>query len=338
MQLRLTVIDQTPVHGDRPPSAAAQSSVELAMACEKLGYFRYWLAEHHNSIQFAGPAPEILLTRIASSTKTMRIGSGGVMLSHYSPYKIAEVFALLANLFPGRIDLGIGRAPGGDHLSSAALAAPGQLTQRDSFGQQAAEMCAFLRRTFKASHPYAQLECSMDEDALPSLWMLGSSGGSAGLAGQLGMGLALARFIAPGACSPTIFDNHTASLSQAGYTEVPRRLLALAVICAESNEQARFIAGTAVYRKMMTAGGAREPLLCPHEVELRRQQMSALEKESFEKTLNDMVVGSPEHCKQEILRLADNFGCAEIGIVTVTHSYLARRKSYELLAGILAEA
>lgn len=143
--LLLSVIDQSPVHQHHTLLTAPGLSLELAIECERLGYHRYWLAEHHNSIQFSGTAPEILITRIASATRSMRVGSGGVMLSHYSPYKVAETFALLGGLFPGRIDLGIGRAPGGSALSSHALAVPSFVPDVDQFPTQAAMLCAFLR-------------------------------------------------------------------------------------------------------------------------------------------------------------------------------------------------
>jgi luciferase family oxidoreductase group 1 len=305
------------------------------MACDTLGYHRYWLAEHHNSIQFAGPAPEILLTRIASATRHLRVGSGGVMLTHYSPYKVAETFALLGSLFPERIDLGIGRAPGGSHLSSMALAAPGRIEPHDHFAQQAAELCAFLRGSFAIDHPYAALLCDTDEQTRPQLWMLGSGGGSAGLAGQLDMGLALARFIAPDVCSPAIFEHHARTREKAGHTTTAPRMLALAVICADTDEQARFIAGTAVYRKMMTGKGQREPLLSPQDVEARRQRMSAAQQHEFAQILNDMVIGSPETCRLRILELAAMFACEEIGIVTVTHAFEDRLSSYQQLAKVL---
>lgn len=332
MSLKLTVIDQTPIHEARTPVTAPATSVELAIACERLGYHRYWLAEHHNSIQFAGTAPEILLTRIASSTTTMRVGSGGVMLTHYSPYKVAETFALIGGLFPGRIDLGIGRAPGGSHLSSVALAAPGAVAQHDHFPQQAAELCAFLRGDFPKNHPYAALACATSPTTLPSLWMLGSGGGSSTLAGQLGMGLALAKFIAPQTCSPAIFRHHEEAYRQSGMTTPPPRLVALAVICAASDEEARFIAGTAVYRKMMAGSVPREPLLAPGEVQQRYQRMSEQERLEFDSTLGDMVVGSPETCRTRIRQIAEAFGCEEIGVVTVTYAFDDRLRSYELLA------
>ncbi|OLS64388.1 MsnO8 family LLM class oxidoreductase [Pseudomonas putida] len=332
MSLKLTVIDQTPIHDHCTAASAAGTSVELATECEGWGYHRYWVAEHHNSIQFAGTAPEILLTRIASATRHMRVGSGGVMLSHYSPYKVAETFALIGGLFPGRIDLGIGRAPGGSHLSSVALAAPGTVAQHDAFPQQAAELCAFLRGGFPAGHGYAALTCNVDASTLPSLWMLGSGGGSSTLAGQLGMGLALARFIAPKACTPAIFEHHAEVYRQAGMTTPAPRLVALAVICAASDEEARFVAGTAVYRKMTAGRMPREPLQSPAEVQRRYELMSAQERAEFDDTLGDMVVGSPETCRREMQRIADEFGCDEVGIVTVTYRLEDRLRSYRLLA------
>ncbi|WJD60730.1 MsnO8 family LLM class oxidoreductase [Pseudomonas kurunegalensis] len=332
MTLRLTVIDQTPIHEDRTAVTAPAMSVDLAIICEQLGYHRYWVAEHHNSIQFAGAAPEILVTRIASATTRIRVGSGGVMLTHYSPYKVAETFALLGGLFPGRIDLGIGRAPGGNHLSSAALAAPGTLIQHDHFPQQAAELCAFLRGSFPSGHPYATLAFPTEDSIMPSLWMLGSGGGSSDLAGELGMGLALAKFIAPRVCSPAIFKLHAEVYQRAGHGISPPRLLALAVICAPTDEEARFIAGTAVYRKMMAGSAPREPLLSPSEVKARYLKMTQLERVEFDATLGDMVVGSPKSCHDKIQELAHTFGSDEIGVVTVTHRLEDRIQSYRLLA------
>lgn len=335
MTLRLAVIDQTPIHADRAPLAAPAASLELAMLCDAMGYHRYWLAEHHDSIQFAGAAPEILLTAIAGATRHMRIGSGGVMLTHYSPYKVAETFALLGALFPGRIDLGIGRAPGGSHLSSVALAAPAAPLSHDHFPQQAAELCAFLRGDLPSRHPYAALACPTDDATRPTLWMLSSGGGSSGLAGQLGMGLALARFIAPRTCSPAIFKHHGQAWARAGCKAAPPRLVAVAVICAQTDEQARFIAGTAVYRKMMASKQPRETLASPADVRDHYARMNMQLRREFDETLADMVVGSPQTCRQQLMELSQAFGCEEIGIVTVTHAFEDRARSYRLLAEAL---
>lgn len=334
--LRLSVIDQTPVHGDHPEQAAPLLSVALAQDCEQWGYYRYWLAEHHDSPQFAGPAPEILITRIASATRRIRVGSGGVMLTHYSAFKVAEVFRVISALFPGRIDLGIGRAPGGTQRASAALASPGSLGI-DAYAQQATELCGFLRDGFPPTHPYAPLYRHQPERSSPELWMLGSSGGSAALAGELGMGLALARFIAPEVCSPAIFEDHANALREHAHQRSPQRQLALAVVCAPSDEEARHLAGTAAYRKMVGPLNGREPLLTPEEVETRRLAMSDDERAWLDAIRDAMVVGSPNTCRRQIEALAREFGTGEIGVVTVTHAYEARRDSYRLLAAAFSD-
>lgn len=332
MTVKLTVIDQTPIHEGLNTTTAPNASVSLALECEKLGYHRFWLAEHHDSVHFAGAAPEILVTRIASATKQMRVGTGGIMLTHYSPYKVAETFALLGGLFPGRIDLGVGRAPGGHQLCTQALASPGTPSRHEQFPQQAADLCAFLRGEFTSDHPYSNLSFKLEHSAMPSLWMLGSGGGSSKLAGQLGMGLALARFISPQTCSPEIFKVYAASYRQAGNKNSPPRLLALAVVCAPTDEEAQYIAGTAAYRKMMAGSYIKHPLLSPSEVASRYARMNSYERTIFDETLNDMIIGSPSTCRDRIFELAQNFECNEIGIVTVTYTHADRLRSYELLA------
>lgn len=333
MSLKLTIVDQTPVHGDYSAREAPNRSVELARACDELGYHRYWLAEHHDSTQFANPCPEIMVARIASATRNMRIGSGGVMLSHYSPYKVAEVFRMLASLFPERIDLGIGRAPGGTPLASAALASPYEQPEEDSFPQQAAELCAFLRNDFPERHPYRHLRCLPDNEPAPQLWMLGSGGGSSSLAGYLGMGLSVAKFIAPQACSPAIFANYERHFREAGHRHKPSRMLALAVICAETEEEAKRVASTAAWRKMMTGRGAREPLLSPAEIDQRRRRLSPSELAEFDATRDAMVVGTPEQCWEQFHAHARAYQLDKLGLVTVTHSFESRLNSYRLLAG-----
>ena len=196
--LKLTVIDQSPIQpGSKDNRPAPQLSAELAKSCENFGYSRYWLAEHHNADYFSGPSPATLISHIASQTSTIRVGSGGVMLSHYSPYMIAEQFRLLSTLFPNRIDLGIGRAPGGDGLASAALAYPGNATQGEVYSRQALDLKNFLIGTIEDGHPFKNMTVSPYKDCNPELWMLGTSGGSAALAGHLGYHLSLGLFVAP---------------------------------------------------------------------------------------------------------------------------------------------
>ena len=335
MDLNLTVLDQSPVHpAESHPDLinAARASITLATACDKLGYTRYWVAEHHNSPQFAGPSPEILIASIASATQHMRIGSGGVMLSHYSPFKVAEVFNMLNALFPDRIDLGIGRAPGGDALASSALAWPNQPQSANQYPTQAATLKALLQQCIPNDHPWSQLNISPVVDHTPQMWMLGSSGGSAELAGQVGMNLALARFISADHCTPDIFSTYESAWQAAGHQNTPDRMLAIACFCADTQEEADLLASTAIYRKMMVQTGDREPLLTPQEVHNRRKAFTPAQQAQYTHIANSYTIGTPERCQSEIVELASAFKAQEIAIVTVTHDFSARLKSYQLLA------
>lgn len=334
--LKLTVLDQSPIHPvETAPGCAnaGQMSIALAKACDALGYHRYWVAEHHNSPQFAGPSPEILVASIASVTKQMRVGSGGVMLSHYSPYKVAEVFNMLAALFPDRIDLGIGRAPGGDMLASSAMAWPSQPLDPSHYPSQAATLKGLLEGNLPDDHPWSALHISPTIDTPPQLWMLGSGGGSSALAGQLGMNLALARFISADHCHPEIFEAHDKGWQDAGHVGKPKRMLAIAGFCAETLEEAKHLAGTAIYRKMMMQAGGKDALLSPEAVQDHRTGFSPSEEATYSHIESGYTIGTPAQCQDEIATLAAAFGTDEIAVVTVTHDFNARVKSYELLAG-----
>jgi len=334
--IKLTVLDQSPTHPvDTAPGCnnAAQMSIALAKACDPLGYHRYWVAEHHNSPQFAGPSPEILVAGIASVTRRMRVGSGGVMLSHYSPYKVAEVFNMLSALFPDRIDLGIGRAPGGDLLAASALAWPGSPLAPEHYPAQAATLKGLLEGSLQTDHPWSALHISPTIARAPEMWMLGSGGGSATLAGQLGMHLALARFIAPDHCHPAIFEAHDTAWREAGHPGKPRRMLAIAGFCAETQAEAKHLAGTAIYRKMMMQAGGKDALLAPDEVQDHRKRFSPSEEATYTHIEAGYTIGTPEQCRDEIDTLATAFGTDEIAVVTVTHDFGERMRSYQRLAG-----
>ena len=332
MNIKLSVVDQSPVHGSHAKIEAPRLSVELAQLCDGLGYYRYWVAEHHDSVHFANPCPEILVASIASVTENIRVGSGGVMLSHYSPLKVAECFKMMATLFPDRIDLGVGRAPGGTGLTSHALAFPHEPHHGDLYAHQAQMLAGFVKGSLPADNPYSKIRVLPDSTPTPELWMLGSSGGSAGLAGHLGYNIALARFIDPVNCHPSIFQNHADEWHKAGHEGTPNKLLAIACICAETEEEARLKAGTAVYRKFAAQIGQREDFLTPAEVQDRYNAMSASEQAAYDQILNGYTVGTPEQCWQEIEQLATTFDCDEIATITVTHSHEDRMDSYRLLA------
>ena len=222
MSIKLSVVDQSPVHGSHPKIDAPRLTIELAQLCDSLGYHRYWVAEHHDSIHFANACPEILVATIASLTQNIRVGSGGVMLSHYSPLKVAETFSMMATLNNGRIDLGIGRAPGGTGLTSQALAYPHQPHHGDLYAQQAQMLAGFVNANLPAEHPYSRIHV-LPDSIKPELWMLGSSGGSAGLAGHLGYNIALARFIDPDNCHPSILMPTAKSGSRPAMKAPPTR-------------------------------------------------------------------------------------------------------------------
>ncbi|NVK39772.1 MAG: LLM class flavin-dependent oxidoreductase [Oceanospirillaceae bacterium] len=334
MSLKLTVVDQSPVPGkphELPPPAL---SARLAKACEQAGYHRYWVAEHHNSINFAGPSPEVLISHIASVTESIRVGSGGVMLPHYSPYKVAEQFRLLETLFPGRIDLGIGRAPGGDGLASHALAYPYAQAHEDFYPQQAMLLRGFLRGGIPDHHPYHELHVMPDDRPCPELWMLGSSGGSAELAGQVGMNMALALFIGPEDRPVSIVDEYRGAWRQAGHGGDPKVLIAVSAVCAGNQEEAEFLASAQVYWKVKAfRHGVRDPIISPQEAIERRARLSPSDQAYFDATLASVVCGSPSECRERLGVIAERYGTDEVGIVTVTHDFDDRLRSYELLVG-----
>ncbi|MBY4676976.1 LLM class flavin-dependent oxidoreductase [Marinobacterium arenosum] len=334
MTLKLTVVDQSPVQlGTAGPAEAPALSARLAQQCDRLGYHRYWLAEHHNSNSFAGPCPEVLISHIASITERIRVGSGGVMLPNHNPYKVAEQFRMLATLFAGRIDLGIGRAPGGDGLASAALAYPYRPNHGEYYSEQAELLCQMLRNELPASHPFQGLRVMPDDEPRPELWMLGTSGGSATLAGQLGMAMSLGLFITPDNQTVAIMEAYQRAYRQAGFEGLPRTMVTVSALCAESDEQARFLAASQARWKVMAfRHGIREPWLSPEAAWDHRQRMGPSDAAYFDALIDSVVWGSPESCERQLHQLADYWQTDEIGLVTVTHDFDSRRTSYRLLA------
>ncbi|MBP0048936.1 LLM class flavin-dependent oxidoreductase [Marinobacterium sp. AK62] len=335
MNLKLTAVDQSPVQGLPSDVSPVAITVDLARACDRLGYHRYWLAEHHNSINFAGPCPEILIGHIASQTERIRVGSGGVMLTHYSPYKVAEQFSMLETLYPGRIDLGIGRAPGGDALASHALAYPAQPGLED-YAEQAWLLQNFLQRSLPEDHPYAGLGIMPGTPAIPQTWMLGSSGGSAGLAGEIGMKMCLALFISPDPAPPSVITEYKQAWTEAGHAGSPEASIAVAALCADSREEAEYLAAPAVYWKVKAfRQGIREVVKHPDEALQLKRALSPSDQAFFDAVLNSMILGDAKSCAEQIWQVADRYQCDEVGIVTVTHDYQHRLRSYERLAATL---
>ena len=237
MSLDISVLDQSPVLASPSGAGGLALTVELARAADEWGYKRYWVAEHHGGDTYAGTAPEILVGHLASQTKNIRVGSGGVMLPHYSPYKVAETFGMLATLYPRRIDLGIGRASGTDGLGSHALAYPYQPQHEDFYPQQALLLKGFIDQGIPSSHPYARLKVMPAGVPKPEMWMLGSSGGSAALAGSLGYKMALALFIGPQERPVSIIDDYESAWRAAGHEGEPEVMIVTACFCADTEKK-----------------------------------------------------------------------------------------------------
>ncbi|MGH7878670.1 MAG: MsnO8 family LLM class oxidoreductase, partial [Candidatus Binataceae bacterium] len=231
--MKLSVIDQSPVPEGCTPADALRNTIELARLADRLGYARYWIAEHHASPALASPAPEILIARVAAETAAIRVGSGGVMLPHYSPLKVVESFKLLHALYPNRIDLGIGRAPGGTPLDSFALWRDrAHYPPPDDFGQQMVELMAFLNHDFPAKHPFSQIRISPEMPGGPEVWLLGSSLWSASAAAQLGLPYAFAHFIEPGPVRAALEHYRANFIAAKSELRIPHTMLALGVVCA----------------------------------------------------------------------------------------------------------
>ena len=313
MVLRLSVLDQSPVASGTTTAAALRQTVELAVAAEAMGYHRYWLAEHHGTPGLAGTAPEVLVARVAAATTTMRVGAGGVLLSHYSPLKVAETFRVLAALFPGRIDLGIGRAEGASDDTTTALRA-GAAAAGLPFGQKLGELLTLLG------------DGDGDGEAA-EVWLLASSSEGAGAAAALGLPLCFAHFISWGFAGQIVRRYRAAFRPAAGGGE-PHAAAAVAVLCAETNDEAERLASSVDIWRLAPENG-RGPVPSPEEAWARGR--TQLEAAQIKQRRQGLVVGDPDRVASRLAGLADDLGVDELVVLTVCHDPEARLRSYRLL-------
>src|SRR5579863_3542535 len=237
----LSVLDQSPVRQGGSAADALNETVALAQAAERLGYHRYWLAEHHATEGLAGSAPEIMVARVAAATSTIRVGSGGVMLSHYSPLKVAETFRVLETLYPGRIDLGVGRAPGSDQLTARALqAGPGALSV-EYFPSQVRDLMGYLGDGLPAEHPFASIRVTPEPATHPELWLLGSSDQSAMVAAYFGAAFSFAHFIT-GEGGPSVMEMYRHEFKPSPHLAAPLANIGVFALCAETEADAERLA------------------------------------------------------------------------------------------------
>jgi luciferase family oxidoreductase group 1 len=324
--VRLSVLDQSPISAGSTGAQALANTLDLARLADRLGYHRYWVAEHHGGPMLAGPSPEVLIGPIASATERIRVGSGGVMLPHYSPLKVAESFSMLSGLFPGRIDLGIGRAPGTDAMTMYALQRDRRQAAPDDFPEQLAELLAHLEDALPAGHPFAHLPASLPgRPESPAPWLLGSSPQSAIWAAQLGLPYAFADFINRDGAG--IATDYQRRFDPGVRLAAPRTAVATWALAADTEEEAWRL--TASSRMAMTM--LRRGRLIP--VPPVEQALRFLESEGEAVTGSRRITaGTPEQVRAELETLAAQYGAYEVIVVTITHDHAARRRSYELLA------
>jgi luciferase family oxidoreductase group 1 len=325
--VRLSVLDQSPISAGSTGPQALANTIDLARLADELGYHRYWVAEHHGGPMLAGPSPEVLIGPLAAATQRIRVGSGGVMLPHYSPLKVAESFSLLSGLFPGRIDLGLGRAAGTDPLTTYALQRDRRQAAPDDFPDQLAELLAYLEDNLPPDHAFARLARSLPgRPEAPEPWLLGSSPQSAIWAAQLGLPYAFADFInREGAGIATDYQRR---FDPGVRLPAPRTAVATWALAADSEEEAWRL--TASSRMAMTM--LRRGRLIPVPPVEQALHFLASEGEPVVGGSRRITAGTPEQVRAGLETIAQQYGADEVIVVTITFDHAARRRSYELLA------
>jgi luciferase family oxidoreductase group 1 len=327
--LRLSVLDQSPVRSGMTAAEAVQETLELAQAAEQLGYRRYWLAEHHATPGLAGSCPEVLIGQVAARTSRIRVGSGGVMLSHYSALKVAETFRMLETLFPGRIDLGIGRAPGSDRRTAQALRDGAALTGPEFFPEQVADLVGFLGDALPAGHPFADVRVMPEPATAPEVWLLGSSDQSAALAAHFGTAFSFAHFISEEG-GAEITRAYARGFRPSAALAEPRASAAVFVVCADTEAEAwRLARSRELFILRLRTG---RPGRYPSVEEAEAYPYTPHERAIVEYNRRRTVAGTPDQVRARLEAMAAEYGVRELVIVTITHNPKARLRSYELVA------
>ena len=339
-QLILSVVDQSPMRSGSTSGEALRETIELAAVAEELGYQRYWLAEHHSLPNFAGTSPEVLIGQVAARTKTIRVGSGGVMLPHYSAFKVAENFRMLESLYPGRIDLGIGRAPGSDQLTAAALSFPDRPKEIRHFPRQVVDLLGYLHGNLEDGHLFSQIHTAPgDPQPPPEVWLLGSRYESAYMAAQLGLPFAYAHFFGIGVDEgPAIVANYRQNFQPSEYLSGPRINVGVQVTCAETEEQALRVASSRNLARLENITG-RGQGIPPIEAAMA-YQYAPDELAFVQQYARICVDGDPQQVKESLDDIAELYQTPDLSIVTICHDYADRVRSYELVAdacGILPD-
>jgi luciferase family oxidoreductase group 1 len=333
MALRLGVLDQSPISHGMSVGDALQNSIDLARFVDRLGFARYWVAEHHGTVMLAGTSPEILIGPIAAATKNLRVGSGGVMLPHYSPLKVAETFNVLSALYPDRIDLAVGRAAGTDPLTAFALQRDRRVAAADDFPEQLTELLCYVRDGFPPGHRFGRLRSAhVPDHSGPQPWLLGSSPQSGIWAAELGLPYAFADFIYPGGA--VVARQYRESFQPSARLSSPYVIVAAWALCADTNEEASRLAASS--RMAFAHFLAGDPIPVPpidtalDFLARHPESLAAVAKR------RRAIIGTPALVRDQLSALAEEYSADEIMVVTITYDHQARRRSYELLSEIFA--
>lgn len=335
MDLGLSVLDVSPVNSGSNGTRALRNTLDLAQLTDRLGYQRYWLAEHHNLPSIASSVPEVMIGHVAKVTERIRVGAGGIMLPNHAPLKVAETFRVLEALHPERIDLGIGRAPGTDPVTAAALRRSRDGLGAEDFPQQFGELLAFAGHGFPEDHPFRSVVAMPSDVRLPPIWLLGSSGYSAQAAGEMGLGYAFASHFSP-ADPASAMRAYRESFEPSEDFERPSAILAISVVCAETNEHAKKLASSMELAWVRIRSGSPGPLPSPEEAMCYSYTPAELRLADVYRSMQ--VVGDARTVRARIEELAEHTAADEVMLTTNVYDHAERLRSYERLAEVFEVA
>jgi luciferase family oxidoreductase group 1 len=328
--VRLSVLDQSTIVSGRSPDASIRESIALAQYCEALGYARYWCAEHHNSDSQAGTAPEILIAAIAATTHRIRVGSAGVMLPHYAPLKVAEQFRVLEAIAPGRIDLGLGRAPGSDGRTAYALN-PRADTAADQFPADVRDLLAWLAgEKLMEGHPFRDIRAQPAGPTMPEVWVLGSSDYGAQVAAYFGLPFCFAHFISDGRGVEQALAVYREGYRPSANHPAPHAAICVWAMAATTQAEAAHLFRSREMWRLNRDRGVFTALVSPEEA--AAQVLSEGEQARLERMRARSFYGTPDIVAGKLRALATEHAVDEIAILTTLHDPEARRRSYALLA------
>jgi luciferase family oxidoreductase group 1 len=321
----LSVLDLSPVAAGTTAGQALRQTTQLAQRAEELGYRRFWVAEHHNMPAIASSAPAVLLAHLAASTSTIRVGSGGVMLPNHAPLVVAEQFGTLEALHPGRVDLGIGRAPGTDQLTALALRRTREGLSAEAFPEELTDLISL----FTGEDERLPILAMPGRGDMPDIWLLGSSGFSAQLAGLLGLPFSFAHHFSAANTEPAL-ALYRESFRPSRWLERPQAMVAVAAICADTDERAQWLSGPAALSFLQLRSGRPQPLATPEDA--AAYPYSGLDREMARQRFADQAVGSPDTVRQKLTALLERTGADELMLTAQVYDIEDRVRSLELIA------